>query len=72
MDAITTISNRLINQVKTNFKRSLLHEIDWKQNLIEIRGSRGVGKTTMLLQKAKSLQEEGQKVIYMSLELQIF
>jgi hypothetical protein len=36
--------------------------------LIEIRGARGVGKTTMLLQYAKALQASGDKVLYASLD----
>jgi predicted AAA+ superfamily ATPase len=34
-------------------RRALMDEIDWKQRLIGIKGSRGVGKTTFLLQYAK-------------------
>lgn len=72
MDAIVEISNRLMDGVDLGFKRSLIERIDWSQRLIEIRGSRGVGKTTLLLQKSKELKDAGKHVIYASLDLPFF
>ncbi|MEY5042211.1 MAG: hypothetical protein RLZZ414_1770 [Bacteroidota bacterium] len=72
MEALFEISNRLIQTAKTDFKRSLLNEIDWNMHLIEIRGSRGVGKTTLMLQKAQEIKKKGHKVIYVSLDLPYF
>jgi len=72
MDTLNEISNRLINQVKNLFTRSLANKIDWTERLIEIRGSRGVGKTTLLLQRAKSIIQTGGKVVYVSLDLPHF
>ena len=37
----------------TSFVRSLINEIEWKARLIGIKGARGVGKTTLLLQYIK-------------------
>ncbi len=69
MHKLYEISNKLISKVKTDFKRSLYTKIDWQQRLIEITGSRGVGKTTMMLQKAKKLFDKNpQTVIYISLD----
>ena len=72
MDAILNISNRLLNSIHFSFERSLLRDIDWTQRLIEIRGSRGVGKTTMMLQKAKELRTLGCNVVYTSLDTPYF
>ena len=72
MDSLLEISNRLINNIKTNYVRSIIETIDWNQSVIEIRGSRGVGKTTLLLQKAKSISKTGKKVIYISLDTPYF
>jgi predicted AAA+ superfamily ATPase len=72
MEELINISNRLINHVNTSFHRSLIKEIEWNQRLIEIRGSRGVGKTTLMLQKAKSISDLGEKVLYASLDLPFF
>jgi predicted AAA+ superfamily ATPase len=38
-----------------DFKRSLGNRIHWQSRLIGIRGARGTGKTTLLLQKAKEM-----------------
>jgi predicted AAA+ superfamily ATPase len=72
MEELVNISNRLINRVSFNFQRSLLNSVDWSQRLIEIRGSRGVGKTTLMLQQAKRMRESGAVVLYVSLDLPHF
>jgi uncharacterized protein len=72
MESVVNLSNSLLESVSNEFVRSLVHEIDWSQKLIEIRGSRGVGKTTLMLQKAKVLKENGAKVVYVSLDTPYF
>ena len=44
---------RLLSHLDTRYKRSLMNDINWDARLIGIRGARGVGKTTMLLQHIK-------------------
>ena len=46
---------RLLSHLDTPFERSLVSEIDWQGRLVAIRGARGVGKTTMLLQHIKKV-----------------
>ena len=53
MDNIIEKFNRKLNATSLKFVRSIMHEIDWNQRLIGIRGARGVGKTTLLLQYIK-------------------
>jgi predicted AAA+ superfamily ATPase len=72
MEQLYEISNRLIQKVSTSFKRGLYTEINWNNRLIEIKGSRGVGKTTLMLQKAKEEQENGKNVLYFSADLPFF
>ena len=43
----------LVQHVESPVRRLLIDEIDWSHRLIGIKGSRGVGKTTFLLQYAK-------------------
>ena len=43
----------LVQRVESPIRRLLADEIDWSHRLIGIKGSRGVGKTTFLLQFAK-------------------
>lgn len=44
---------RLLAHLNMPFERSLMNVINWDARLIAIRGARGVGKTTMLLQHIK-------------------
>ncbi len=43
----------MVEHVQSPVRRMLMDEIDWTHRLIAIKGSRGVGKTTFLLQYAK-------------------
>jgi predicted AAA+ superfamily ATPase len=45
-----------------------MDEIDWNDRLIGIRGARGVGKTTLLLQRVKKLPGNGSEALYVSLD----
>jgi hypothetical protein len=55
--------------VSTHFTRSIIHEINWKTRLIGIKGARGIGKTTLLLQYIKlKHSNELEKTLYISLD----
>jgi len=57
----------LINKLNLTFKRSVYENIDIKSNkLIALLGQRGVGKTTILLQKLKELNSNN--VLYISVD----
>lgn len=43
----------LVEHTDAPVRRALMGEVDWRDRLIGIKGSRGVGKTTFLLQYAK-------------------
>ena len=43
----------LVEHTDAPARRALMDEINWKSRLIGIKGSRGVGKTTFLLQYAR-------------------
>lgn len=55
MDRIFEISERLIANEQIKLHRSLYGKIAWEDDLIMIKGARGVGKTTMMLQRAKEI-----------------
>ena len=59
---------RLLNNVDTSFMRYLYSHIDWDNRLIVIKGARGVGKTTMLLQHIKTSFPDVRKALYASLD----
>ena len=50
-------SRFMISRTDTNFVRYLYDKINWDNRLIGIKGARGIGKTTMLLQRIKRLQD---------------
>ena len=53
MEAFYKTHTYLVEHVQSPVRRLLMDEIDWNHRLIGIKGSRGVGKTTFLLQYAK-------------------
>lgn len=66
LESLFERSNRKIDRVEDQLVRILMAKIDWKQRLIGLKGSRGVGKTTLLLQRLKSLNQPANKALYAS------
>jgi len=61
-------SERLIANTSLNFKRYLFGLIKWDNRLIGIKGARGTGKTTLLLQWIKEQHLPTEKAAYFSLD----
>ena len=53
MEAFFKTHKYLVEHTDTAVRRDLMDEIDWQARLIGIKGTRGIGKTTFLLQYAK-------------------
>jgi len=53
MEAFFRTHRYLVEHVNAPVRRTLMDEIDWSDRLIGIKGTRGIGKTTFLLQYAK-------------------
>lgn len=53
MDSFIRTHRYLVEHVVSPVRRELMNEVDWSNRLIGIKGTRGVGKTTFLLQYAK-------------------
>lgn len=53
MEILFSTFNNLLNQVDNKFFRYLFDQIDWNQRMIAIKGPRGSGKTTLMLQRIK-------------------
>ena len=68
METLLNKSQSLIRQVKIDFKRYLYGEIKWNNRLIGIKGARGTGKTTLLLQYLKELSLKPSEAAYFSLD----
>ena len=66
MEAFYKTHTYLVEHVQSPIKRLLMDEIDWTHRLIGIKGSRGVGKTTFLLQYAKDHFETNRSCLYVN------
>lgn len=61
-------SARLVRGIDTNFKRYLYDAIDWNVRMLCIRGAKGVGKTTMMLQYIKEHFPKNSSALYVTLD----
>lgn len=68
MNELLDRSNALIQGVSLDFQRSLLEEVRWNNRLIGIKGARGTGKTTLLLQWLKLRNQPADKAAYFTLD----
>ncbi|MDE5876449.1 MAG: AAA family ATPase [Muribaculaceae bacterium] len=66
MDNLIRTSQRLVKTVQMDTFRYLYNEVNWDDRLIMIKGARGVGKTTMLLQHISSAFGPIGKALYVS------
>ena len=66
VQTLIKIHNDLITHLTPWVKRGLMDDIDWSARLIGIKGSRGIGKTTFLLNYAKSVGDT-RKCLYVDL-----
>lgn len=57
-----------INTIDVSFKRFLHNEISWEYRLIGIKGARGTGKTTLILQYIKQNLEFTNETLFVSLD----
>lgn len=60
--------NTRLSRVSVRFVRYLYGQINWDARLIGIKGARGVGKTTLLLQRIKQAHKKPDTVFYASLD----
>lgn len=67
IEKVYRISEDKIAETEVDFKRYLYRDIDWDSRLVCVKGPRGVGKTTLLLQHIKDDLASGQ-ALYVSLD----
>jgi hypothetical protein len=66
MDKLFAKSERIIQATSLTLERYLSDEVDWNERLIGLRGARGTGKSTIMLQY---LKKQGQKnSLYVTLD----
>ena len=73
MESLFQKQERLLAQTQTDIVRDMMNSIHWDRRLIAIRGSRGVGKTTLIKQFIKLNYPAGSReVLYCSLDSMYF
>jgi predicted AAA+ superfamily ATPase len=68
MDTLFEKSYRKRDAVSLRFVRSIMTDIQWNNRLIGIKGARGTGKTTLLLQYMKQYLPQDASTLYVSLD----
>ena len=69
VDELLDGSYRQVHETAEAFHRYLMDDIDWSDRLICIKGARGVGKTTMMLQRIREqFGADSRESLYVSLD----
>ncbi len=67
MDQLLQFQDNLLRGIDNSFRRYLHSKINWEQRMIGIKGPRGAGKTTLMLQYMKyDLKELASKALYIT------
>ncbi|KAA6325953.1 hypothetical protein EZS27_024884, partial [termite gut metagenome] len=67
MESFYRTHSYLVEHIHSLVRRDLMDEIDWNDRLIGIKGTRGVGKTTFLLQYAKEKYGTDRSCLYVNM-----
>jgi hypothetical protein len=68
MEAFFRTHRYLVEHVNAPVRRKLMDEIDWSHRMIGIKGTRGIGKTTFLLQYAReNFDLEDKQCLYVNM-----
>jgi len=68
MDSLYKTHQYLVEHLNLPIRRKLMDEINWNDRLIGIKGSRGVGKTSFLVQYAKEhFKPDDKQILYINL-----
>lgn len=68
METLIEFQNTMLNNLVYDFSRGLETEMNWNMRLSAIKGARGVGKTTVLLNYIKRHPKDAKKILYASLD----
>ncbi len=68
LSGVIKLEKRILNSLKSEYKRYFFDRVDFNSQMIAVVGSRGVGKTTFLLQYLKELKSryKAHKSLYFS------
>lgn len=66
MEALFEKHQQKLALTSLTFVRSIMDKIDWDERLIGIKGARGIGKTTLLLQRIKQQFKFSTNALYVT------
>ncbi len=66
LNELFAIQNRIASKTPQDYKRKLLKSINWNSRLIIVKGGRGTGKTTLVLQHYLEKYNDIKKCLYIS------
>ncbi|MEO0790068.1 MAG: AAA family ATPase, partial [Bacteroidota bacterium] len=67
MESLVANSEALKRRTSLNFIRPIYNRVDWDGNLTAVLGARGVGKTTLLLQRLLQLDLPSDEALYVDM-----
>ena len=69
IEPLLVASERLVSEADMGFRRYLCGQVDWKDRLVCIKGPKGTGKTTLILQHIKeTFGAHSEKAVYLALD----
>ena len=68
VQSIIKTYHNFLSTVSLDYQRPLIHAINWEDRLIEIKGAKGVGKTTLMLQHILQTFPNVDDTLYASLD----
>ena len=68
LQPIINTYHNFLSTVTLDYVRPLMNKIEWEDRLIEIKGSKGVGKTTLILQHIRMAFPNVDDSLYVSLD----
>lgn len=68
MEKLFQYQASLLQKTTNDFNRYLFNEVQWNERFVAIKGLRGVGKTTLLLQHLKYNLKDSSKHLYVTLD----
>lgn len=68
METLVKRHKQQLANLRPTFRRQRIDEIQWNERLVGIKGERGVGKTTLCLQRIKEHFADSNQCLYVSLD----
>lgn len=68
MEEVYQEHQRLLANYKIEFRRDLIDTIDWDEKMIAIKGARGVGKSTLMIQHVIETFKKSTAALYISMD----